>query len=681
MEVGGSNPPWVQKLVVMYFEYNDTIAISVDDWRKAGLSYHQFRMDSQRGELKIVRRSINGNTLIDVKSIRRPERLAILEEAYGKVKPETAVANTITQDFELAEKYRTYTFTAADGKEETLPDETREIYANNASILEAMHRSWNRQVIAQAANGKRPKRGEFYQRFVKTARELNANGMYNSLDKDERTVERIYKKYFEAKEDGWLTLIHPNYGNRASEKLCEEAKYWLIARWATPINRLTLQQLTSEYNKEAERHDDWKTVKSNKTIEAFLYRPEVRPIWEGMRHGELSAKEKYTRQHRTLLPTMRDSLWYGDGTKLNFYYLDSNGKMTTANVYEVIDAYSECFLGFHVSASEDFEAQYFAFRMALKFSGFKPYEIRFDNQGGHKKLQSGEFFKKLSHLAINTAPYNGRSKTIESAFGRFQAQVMHKLWFFTGQNITAKKDESRPNMEFILANKENLPTLQEAIRQYKQCRAEWNSEKHFKTGIPRIDMYRNSNNPESKKLDLLAMIEVFGIINTRGCTYRSNGIQMELKGATHAWEVLTANGQPDFEFLKSNVDRKFHIKYDPYDMDIVALYTPTPNNGYRFETFAQKYLNIHRNIQEQDEFDGKFIKHTEIANKELRVDLQEQAERILEDHGMHPAQHGLNMPKIKGISAKSKNKKPKVKTDIGDYTKAVANMGYTEDMY
>jgi len=103
-----------------------------------------------------------------------------------------------------------------------------------------------------------------------------------------------------------------------------------------------------------------------------------------------------------------------------------------------------------------------------------------------KNCNRAIFFQKLSHLAINTAPYNGRSKTIESAFGRFQSQVMHKLWFFTGQNITTKKEESRPNMEFILANKENLPTLDEAIKQYKECRAEWNAAKHFKQVLLRL---------------------------------------------------------------------------------------------------------------------------------------------------------------------------------------------------
>ncbi len=671
----------------MYFEYNNTIAITVSDWLSAGLTRNQFENDSKRGELKIIKRSINDNTIIDARSIRKPDRINTLESFLGKINPIKAIANTITQDIELADNYRNYTYTAADGKTESLPDDTREIYANNASILEAKHRSWNRQVIAQAANGKRPKRGEFYQSIISIAQELNAKGMPNTLDKDERTIERIYKKYFEAKDEGWLTLIHSNYGNRVSEKLCEEAKYWIIARWATPICKLTLQQLMDEYNIEVPKHhdditniNDWKPVKSISTIKTFLYRPDVRPIWEGMRHGELSAKERYTRQHRTLLPTMRDSIWYGDGTKLNLYYLDNNGKMATCNVYEVIDAYSECFLGFHVSASEDFEAQYLSFRMALQFSQHKPYEIRFDNQGGHKKLQSGEFFQKLSRLAINTAPYNGRSKTIESAFGRFQAQVMHKLWFFTGQNITATKVESHPNMEFILANKQNLPTLDEAIRQYKQCRNEWNTANHFKSNTPRIEMYRNSHNPEAKKLDLLSMIEVFGIINNRACTYRSNGIQMDVKGITHAWEVLN-DGQPDYDFLQNNVDRKFHIKYDPYDMEIVALYTETPDNGYRFEAFAQKYLNIHRGIQEQDEFDSKFIKHVDAANKSLRVDMQEKTEQLLEEHGMHPAQHGLNMPKIKGISNKDKKKKTKVKTDIGDYTKAVSNMVYTEDMY
>ena len=95
---------------------------------------------------------------------------------------------------------------------------------------------------------------------------------------------------------------------------------------------------------------------------------------------------------------MRDALWYGDGTKLNYYYLNDEGKMDTCCVYEVMDVYSEVLLGFYISKKEDFESQYFAYKMAMQFSGHKPYEIRFDNQGGHGKLKNGSFFKEMARL-------------------------------------------------------------------------------------------------------------------------------------------------------------------------------------------------------------------------------------------------------------------------------------------
>ena len=108
-------------------------------------------------------------------------------------------------------------------------------------------------------------------------------------------------------------------------------------------------------------------------------------------------------------------------------------------------------MGYHISDSEDYEAQYNAYRMAVQVSGHKPYELVHDNQGGHKKLQNSKFFDKIvgpcsQNHGLHTA---GSPKTIESVFGRFQAEVLHKDWRFTGQNITTKKDTSRPNLERI----------------------------------------------------------------------------------------------------------------------------------------------------------------------------------------------------------------------------------------
>ena len=78
----------------------------------------------------------------------------------------------------------------------------------------------------------------------------------------------------------------------------------------------------------------------------YLERPEIKPLWYDAVYGELAAKQLYARRNKTEMPTMRDSLWYGDGTKLNlFCKAVENGKtvVRSASVYEVIDAYSETF--------------------------------------------------------------------------------------------------------------------------------------------------------------------------------------------------------------------------------------------------------------------------------------------------------------------------------------------------
>ena len=178
---------------------------------------------------------------------------------------------------------------------------------------------------------------------------------------------------------------------------------------------------------------------------------------------------------------MRDSLWYSDGTKLNYFYgyRDENNryKIGTTQVYVVMDVFSEAFIGYHISPTEDYIAQYNAYRMALQTSGQKPYQITYDNQGGHKKLQAGNFLSQLAHLGIPTKPYNGKSKTIESAFGRFQMQYLKKDWYFTGQNIQAKEEESKANMEFVTANRHNLPSLDGISEAFKKRLNEWNNAK------------------------------------------------------------------------------------------------------------------------------------------------------------------------------------------------------------
>jgi hypothetical protein len=631
----------------MYQEVDGVLVITENDWIESGLTKDQLWKDSMNGYLRIYRRGIKGNTLIEVRSIQKRERMRAIEECHGEVKKEERRGGySVELDSAALSYFRGYRY---DGNK-TLPSKVIEEYLHSASILNTIVGIYNVQKISRGkyGKGKRIKMEEFWKDCVEFSKKQQEKYPH-SLPTSSRHFERKYKSY---KEKGYMSLIHKGYGNKSTEKLTEEAKDWLIARYASQVNRCTVFQLFSEYNEKVKEKGSWKEVKDAKTIRNFLYSSEVKSYWYGSRYGELKSKEKYTRQHKTVLPTLRDSLWYGDGTKLNYYYLDEQGHISTCNVYEVIDVYSECLLGYEITKQEDFEAQYRAYKKAMLFSGYKPYEIRFDNQGGHKKLQSGEFFKGLSRLAINTQPYNGRSKTIESVFGRFQSQYLHKDWFFTGMNITSKKQESKSNMEFILSNKENLPTLEELEEVYSRRREEWNNGVHYKTGRKRIEMYRESKNEKTKKIEILDMIEMFGMINPLPIKYRSNGIIMEVKKERYQYEVLTVEGLPDFNFLRHNVDHEFYVGYDIEDMTTVALYEKMTKGDYRFITIAQKYIEIHRNKQEQDEIDSLFIASMDKQNKTMRRTMQEETEEIMDRQGEHPYQHGLKIPRPKGINKK-----------------------------
>ena len=325
--------------------------------------------------------------------------------------------------------------------------------------------------------------------------------------------------------------------------------------------------------------------------------------------------------------------------------------MRTTQVYVVIDAMSEVMLGWHISDSEDYEAQYHAYRMAIQTSGHKPYEIVHDNQGGHKRLDADGLFSKLCHVHRTTQPYNGESKTIEAVFGRFQQQVLHKDWRFTGQNITAKKMSSRPNLEFIEENKDSLYTLAELKDAYTLATKEWNEMRHPAYGTSRIEAYEGSVNEETQEVTAHDMVDMFWVTAKRMSTFTDQGIVVTIKGQKRQYEVMGAPGVPDHEWRRRHTYERFVVKYDPYDFGSIRLYKKEADGSLRFERVAEPYLVVHRAIQEQTEGEATFIRQEQAANTADRIERTVAGREIEKEHGVLPEQHGLRSPKPKGMTA------------------------------
>lgn len=484
-------------------------------------------------------------------------------ERYGDPEQrmkEAMMRDRIRFDGEARDWFERFTY-EKNGKQEHLTDKLVEEYTINASVLkELLKMMAQRRAIRQSLNGSTAGAWEVIYQSSETMRKE----YQHTLPQNEARLKAKIKAF---KADGYKSLISGKVGNKNTQKITDEFGQLLIALKRCRVPVYTDAQLFDEANRQAEANG-WKPLKSLSGMKRWLNSAAIMPLWYDAVHGEQAARQKFGRKHRTALPTKRDALWYGDGTKLNLYYQDENGKVRTTQVYVVIDAMSEVMLGWHISDTEDYEAQYHAYRMAIQTSKHKPYEIVHDNQGGHKKLDADGLFKKLCHVHRTTQPYNGESKTIEAVFGRFQQQVLHKDWRFTGQNITAKKMSSRPNLEFIEENKDSLYTLEELKDAYAKATKEWNEMAHPAYGKSRQEAYNSSVNEETQQVTAHDMVDMFWVTAKRMSTFTDQGISVTIKKEKRQYEVMSEPGVPDHEWRRQHL---LNIIYDSIEDAAYAI--------------------------------------------------------------------------------------------------------------
>ena len=567
---------------------------------------------------------------------------------YGD--PEEKMREAMTKasikiDAKAREYYEAYTYMDKDGQERHLTEKMIEEYTINASVLGELEKmAARRQAIRSSLNA--PMSGAWDLILDSSERMRESYG--HTLP---GTLARLKTRLKAWKADGYQSVVSGKLGNSSALKITGDFLKLIVALKRSKVPVYTDAQLFEKANEIAEERG-WKPIRSLSGMKKWLNSPSVEPLWYDAVYGEQAARQRYGRKHKTALPTRRDTLWYGDGTKLNLYYRDEQGKVRTTQVYEVIDAMSEVLLGYCISDTEDYEAQYHAYRMAIQKSGHKPYEIVYDNQGGHKKLDSDGFIGKICRVHRPTQPYNGESKTIESVFGRFQAQVLHKDWRFTGQNVTAKKASSRPNVEFIEANKDSLYTLEELKDAYAAARKEWNEGVHPATGERRIDMYEKSVNEETQEVTLHDMVDMFWVFTKRMATFTDQGLQVTIKGEKRQYEVCSSPGVPDHEWRRKHTYERFIVAYDPYDFVSIRLYTKGTDGSLRFERTAEPYILIHRALQDQQGTDdAKFIRQEQEANLQDRIERTVAGRTIAAEHGTDAEQQGLHSPKLKGTTA------------------------------
>lgn len=612
------------------------------------LSIPSYKKKVRDGVIQVVQRGGNGReAMIGFDSLPTPLRNAYLEkhpDAEKRMK-EQLISNIMRTDSKAIRFYKEY--------QPAISAEQQDKYVLHAQVMNEMIRVEKEMEAAQKKCGYLRK-GVIWETVQGTCEKLRT--LYGHTLP---TSARLRDKYNAYKRTGYVALINQNSGNQAARKIGPDEARLLLKLKRSKFPIYTDAQIFKEYNCLVEEHNQsasneaemWKPIKSLTSVRNYLNEPAVMPLWYGAVYGMQKWKQKYCSQLKTELPQMRDALWYGDGTKLNLYYKNEQGKMCTTSVYEVIDVYSEVLLGYDIAPNENFDNQYRAYRMAIETAQHRPYEIVTDNQGGHSKAVAQGFFAKLTALHKPTMPYNGQSKTIENAFYRFQAQVLHQIWYFTGQNVTTKKLNSKPNLEFIEQNAYALPTLVEVKEIYRQCREEWNGMAHPETGVARIDMYRMSENPETPVVTQTDIVRMFWLKNPKTVTYTAYGLQVEINKKKYHYDVYAEDGLRNEPWALRNTGRAFHVLYDPMDMTHIELWEPTAS-GMKFSTGATPKVTISRATQERTSEQTSFMRRTIDRSKEIMAATQLTMEDFDLSEGIAVELFGLSTPKPKNVSQK-----------------------------
>lgn len=596
-------------------------------------------------KLRVVRQGKGAGNCALIEYNSMPERII---DKYNDLYPDAEtelkqqlISDMLRVDSKAIEYYREYETAKGSGLTDVVQNEC----VLNAQVLNEMIRVEIEARAAHTKNGvRRP--GLAWEIAYETCEKLRAEyGHTLPINK-----VRLREKFNMYKKNGYEVLVSKKNGNKTAQKIGAEESRLLIKLKRSKMPIYTDAQIYEEYNKQAVERG-LNVIKSMTTLRNFFNDPAIAPLWYGSVYGMQKFKAKYSALQKTSLPQMRDALWYSDGTKLNLYYKNEAGKMCTTSVYEVMDAYSEVFLGYDIAPNENFQTQYRAYRMAIQVAGHRPYEIVTDNQGGHNRLAAGGFYKNICILHRPTMAYNGQSKTIESAFGRFQSQILHKIWHFTGQNIQAKKLNSKPNIEFIEHNAYALPTLEEVKMLYHECREEWNNGAHPATGISRMEMYSMSENPEATSISEIEYRDMFWIKNRQAVTYRNSGLSIEINKQKYEFEVYGENGLRNEEWALRNIGRSFIVRYDPLNITSIELWTQEAS-GLRFSTEATPKVVISRATQERSAEESSFMRRTIEQNKQTMALVQMTMDDFDLSESIAAELYGLSTPKIKTISQK-----------------------------
>lgn len=394
----------------------------------------------------------------------------------------------------------------------------------------------------------------------------------------ERVIARRCTQYKKAKEkresEGLQSVLSGRINNQNSRKIKQTQENYIIALMSRS-SKPPISTVTRLYNQKA-AEQGWKTI-SKRNAEDFLNAPEIKSRWYLARHGKKAAYndlEMSTRRFKASAPNL---LWMMDGTPVDLYYKArsrkynpdkqdwewTSTKWNRLNMFCIMDAHSWKIIGYHLSERENHIAVIEGLRDAVRNTMQLPMQIMYDQSSANKYVKN--ILDNLARYQTANKPYRPRPKTLEPLFGHFQQTMLRYNENWAGQNITAKKLNSRVNPEALNKAMKALPTREQLEQDIILMIAAWNELATEEREKPNY-LYQSTAS-KGRAIDWMTFSNLFYVVTDKLYKYQTNGIQVTIDKQEYHFQTY------DQELhLTKLINQRFQIAYDPDTMELIYLY-------------------------------------------------------------------------------------------------------------
>ena len=459
------------------------------------------------------------------------------------------------------------------------------------------------------------------------------------------SIAVLYRRIRAYKQGGAKSVLSGKLGKKNARKLNEEQIGYMIAL-ASRAEKPPCSVIAKLYNRKA-KEAGWNQI-TERTVLNYLKDPEIQKRWMISRHGNKIRYKYFDPTNGRIKAKSPDLLWVMDGTPIDWYYQETKrvfnkekqcwNNVTSywnrVSMFMIIDAHSWGILGYYLSKTENHVAVIGALRDAVRSRMILPQQIMYDKSSSGKAINS--ILRMLANFNTPNAPYGPKPKVIESVFGHFQQEFLryapHGNW--AGQGIKSKKLDSHFNPEYLKANRDKLPTLEQLTGDIERYIKAWNCYATENREAP-VDLMRKKS--KGRVISHEDYIHLFYVERNKLYKYHNYGIEIILQGIKYRFNIWDKD-----LYLNKLLGQKFKVKYDPDCMDFIYLMDKKgravlDDNGKPI--ILPREQELKQAIGDYEEGDGalvqEYIQHKKGIKEELekyRIEADELA-----------AEHGINM--------------------------------------